>query len=481
MGYFFTLLFIATAYITPTVLFGPLGEYHLVVIIAVLAFLCSIPNFGKSGIARLPQLWAVLGLCFMVALSVAIKVYIRGLLDLAYDFLPTLFAFILVAVNVRRKWQLRLLVLAIFLGSVYFIVRGLIDLSNNHLTSAFLYTQEAVPRIEGLGIVHDPNDFAQVLVSLIPLTFLWRTRSRFLNFLILTPAIAILITGMYFTHSRGSAIALMAVVAVAFRRKIGTVPAVIIAGLLFAGVLAAGWGAGRDVSMEAGADRLDAWATGIDFIKHNPVLGIGYRQFAERNNITAHNSIVVCAAEIGIPGFLLWVLFVFSSFRDSLKIAKAAEPATAAAPDDTAAGHSPPQPTTPLRAPTNPAEFWAAQRRQAQSAPPAAVSEPSPAVPAPAVALPGAVSPADLRSMALVMTVALTGFLTAGWFLSRALSTWLFMYCGMVCALLRMSRDSGLTVPPDRLPWLLRWTAIVGFSLILLVYLILRIRNLVPH
>src|SRR6202012_4666042 len=137
--------------------------------------------------------------------------------------------------------------------------------------SPFLYTQEAVPRIAGLGIVHDPNDFAQVLVSLIPLVFLRPPPSRILNLAILAPAIAILVTGMYFTHSRGSAIALMAVVPVAFRRKIGTPPAAILAGLRLVGVLAAGWGAGRDVSMEAGADRLDIWATGIDYIKHNPI------------------------------------------------------------------------------------------------------------------------------------------------------------------------------------------------------------------
>src|SRR5579883_1351350 len=121
MGYLFTLLFIAAAYITPTTLFGQLGQYHLVVVIAALAFLFSIPNIGSSGLARLPQTWAVLGLAVIVALSVVIKVYLGGLLAVAYDFLPVMAAFFLVAINVRKKWQLQLLVLALFAGSVYFM------------------------------------------------------------------------------------------------------------------------------------------------------------------------------------------------------------------------------------------------------------------------------------------------------------------------------------------------------------------------
>jgi O-antigen ligase len=232
--------------------------------------------------------------------------------------------------------------------------------------------------------------------------------------------------------------------------------------------------------MEGGADRLDIWATGIDYIKHNPILGIGYLQFAELNGLTAHNSIVVCAAELGIPGFLLWVMFVFTSFRNSLRIAKTTETAPETAPEApalsaTSARLPAKPPKAPLRVPQNPAEFWAS--RTAQPTP--ATAPASTAVLAEPV--PGAVSRENLHSAAVIMMIALTGFLTAGWFLSRALSTWLFMYCGMICALLRMSRDSGFDVPRDRLPWLVRWTAIIGFSLVLLVYLILRVRNIMPH
>ena len=472
MAFFFTLLFLTTAYLTPTLLFGQLGQYHVVLLFAVLAFLASIPGLVKSGVGKLPQVYAVLGLAVMVVLSTA-KHWLGGIPGALEDFLPVTAAFFLTAINVRKPWQIKLLVLALFLGSVFFIAHGAYDLNNNIIPSPFLYTQEAVPRLRGLGVVNDPNDLAQVLVSLIPLVFLWRTRSVVVNIFLLGIPVAVLVTGMFLTHSRGSSIALMVIVMVAFRRKIGTVPAVILASLLLAGVLAAGWGAGRDVSLEGGAERLDAWATGINFIKHNPVLGIGYQQFKEENYITAHNSVVVCAAENGIPGFLCWVLFVFSSFRFSMKLDPKKDDKLEAEGASTAL--PPPRFGPPGAAGLQPQHFWAARRSPAVQG-----ATPLPAPTSAAAAAP-AVSLDELHRMARLMMIAVTGFLTAGWFLSRAISIWLFMYCGLVCALMRMARDNGWEVPRDRWPFLLRWTAIIGFLLILLVYVILRVRNIVGH
>ena len=71
----------------------------------------------------------------------------------------------------------------------------------------------------------------------------------------------------------------MATIVVVLRRKIGTVPAAVLAGTLFAVSLAIGWSGGRDVSMEAGADRLDAWSTGIQFIRQHPLFGVGVGAF----------------------------------------------------------------------------------------------------------------------------------------------------------------------------------------------------------
>ncbi len=96
--------------------------------------------------------------------------------------------------------------------------------------------------------------------------------------------VAILIVGMYLTHSRGAIVALTAILVVSARRKIGTIPAALIAAVLFVVSLAAGWSGGRDVSLDAGVDRLDAWYAGIELIKSHPLLGVGIGRFPDFNN-----------------------------------------------------------------------------------------------------------------------------------------------------------------------------------------------------
>ena len=474
MAYLFTFLFITTAYITPGVLFGPLGPYHIEIIFAVLAILASIPALGSSGLLRMPQAYAALGICLAAVVSIAAGGWLGGIPKICYSLLPVVAGFLLAAVNCRKKWHIQLIVLSLFVCSVFYIVQGAMALHSNNLLSDYLYSKEAVPRVRGLGTVNDPNDFAQLMVSLIPLTFLWRSKSRIANVVLVGVPIAVLIFGMYLTHSRGSSLALTAMIVVALRRKIGTIPAAILAGGLLAGVLAAGWGAGRAVSIDSGEGRLDAWSAGLQYVKAHPLVGIGYSQFGDVYGITAHNSVVVCVAEIGVPGFLCWVLFLFSTFRISIPLSTAQELREEQGRD---AGRGPPV--------LSASDLWAAKRA---IAPPAAMQldtgSASPAVAqwgratlvAPVVST---IPPEELRRIARLMTVSLTGFLAAGWFLSRAFNIWLFMYCGIVCALLRAASENGVTIPRDRPVFLLRWSLYIGILLLLAVYIILRVHNVV--
>ncbi len=463
MAFFFTLLFIVTAYITPEVLFGPLAQFRIEVILAMLAVATSLPNIVKTHFEQSPQFYAFLGFCVAVPMSILASGWLSG-------------AF------------------AMLLCSTYFIYNGLVDLHNHVIPSPFIYGDGELRRLRGLGFVYDPNDLGQVLVSLLPMVFLWRSKNRFLNIFLVGVPLAWLVTGMYFTHSRGAALALMATIIIAIRRKVGTVPAIVLAGSLFAASLAVGWSGGREVSVEAGGDRLDAWSTGIQFIRSHPIFGVGASRFADFNDITAHNSVVVCAAEIGLPGFVCWVFMMFSSFRNVMAV-------NGAKGSDTAAEETLPTAVDlTLRSGRRPRFAGLRLRNTAAHVGPPSYMQTAvlagPSLASGAGTLPlrnraiGVMPPTldripataeqqeDIRRIARLLMCSLTGFLVAGWFLSRALSMWLFLYFGTMHAVFRMAVDAGMRPRRDAFPFLLRCSIGVAVVLLMLVYGVLKFRAL---
>ncbi len=488
MAYVFTLLFVITAYVTPQVLFGQLALFRLEVAIAITAVFVAIPNFVQSGIFKVPQTYACIVLGLAIAASVSTNGWVGGGIYATYGYMTTAFGFFLAGANFTKPWHFKATVLAMVLGSAFFIASGLHDLYYDVSPSNFLYGDAGLRRLRGLGFVYDPNDLAQVLVSLIPLVFLWKTKNRLLNVLVLGVPVAMLVTGMYFSHSRGSAIALMALIMMTFRRKIGTIPAVVLAGGLFAASLALGWSGGRDVSVEAGADRLDAWSTGLELIKAHPLTGVGLGQFTDYNEITAHNSIIVCAAENGLPGFVCWVFLVFASVRTGLRLSA---PAEAEATEETRdSGSASPFARPGMQLPklreskTFAMPVYRTSLATGGQALPSDVANPRFNGPGLRKVVAETVSIDDheeLRGMARLLLASLTGFLAAGWFLSRAISLWLFLYCGMMFALTRIAKARGMQLTFDRFSFLLRWSVLISIGLLLLVYVTLRVRKITGH
>ena len=483
MGFALTLLYILTAYLSPGILFGPLAQYHLEIIIAAAALLASVPSLSGSGILRAPQTLAIVGMAFSIVVSLMLTGWIGGAPAALYEFLPDSFAFFLIAVNCRTRRRLQFVVLTLVLGSCFYIVQGALALHAGEIVSPYLYDQgyegTHIMRIRGLSIVNDPNDFAQVLVSLIPCMFLfWKPKSIFWNVPAVVLPCSFLLVGVFLTHSRGSLLALMAVIAVSVYRRFGAIAAGIMAVATYAVSTALSWSGGREINAEAGADRMDAWATGLEMIKSHPVFGVGYRRFTEYNPITAHNTIVVCAAELGFVGFFFWVLFVVSSIREGIILRT--RPLGKTASDDssarfryapaalqyrTAGGLAP----DTLMMSADAARMTGAERGASLGR--AAPLEEEPA---------GRETEAGIRQMAWVMVVCFAGFLVAGWFLSRAYVMWLFIYGGMTHVIYSMALERGIAPPPISLPRLMRTALIVAIGLLLLVYIILRAKRFLP-
>jgi O-antigen ligase len=294
-------------------------------------------------------------------------------------------------------------------------------------------------RIRGLGVINDPNDFGQLLLCVIPLMFIfWRTKKMLSNIAFVILPVCVLLFGVYLTHSRGALLALMAVAIVATRRRIGTVPALLLAGVLFAAAMALNFTGGRQISAQSGSDRTSLWGEGLQILKAHPLFGVGLGDMSDytEDHKTAHDSVMVCAVELGLFGLYFWSLFLFPTARDALAVAS---------PTKVTEGEPivPEEPRFPQPA------------RKVQ-----------------------ALDKAEINHLGRLMVLSLTGFLVAGVFLSRAFVMTFFLLGGMAEVVFQMALDRGMIAPRLPLARTLMYAGVLTISLLAAMYLLLRIVNL---
>jgi O-antigen ligase len=408
MGFVFTIIYILLAYLSPASLFPNLAPYRIELWVGLLAVIASIPAIPGSRIWRYPQSFLIVGLLTSAVLSMIANHWLGGALLAFEAFLPQAVIFYLVAVNCRTMGRLKTLIGVLAIVAVISVAAGIHAVAAEQSNSAFLTHQanemgEHLARIRGLGFNNDPNDLAQFLVTVIALLGIYGRRQRILRnlFVIGLPAL-FMFYGIYLTHSRGGIVALAVVLLFSFRHRLGATKSTVFAAIFFAVFLALGFSGGRSISANSGSDRLAAWGAGLGFFKSSPVLGIGFNRFADSYEITAHNSFVQCLAELGTVGYLFWLgmlVVTFSNFNSVLAIRAKTAPAKQG-----------------LDAPSR----WN-QTKVGQSAD----QGPSPL----------ALEKLTMTRGVLAVRTALTGFLTAALFLSRAYVMTLFLLVGMATAI----------------------------------------------
>ncbi len=78
------------------------------------------------------------------------------------------------------------------------------------------------------------------------------------------------------------------------------------------------------------------------------------------------------------------------------------------------------------------------------------------------------------------MVLCLVGFLVAGWFLSRSFVMWLFIFGRMMQVIVQIAASRGVPFTSASLPRLMKLSLVTSVALLLLVYVMLRLRNLTP-
>ncbi|MGB4787029.1 MAG: O-antigen ligase family protein, partial [Candidatus Acidiferrum sp.] len=225
---------------------------------------------------------------------------------------------------------------------------------------------------------------------------------------------------------------------------------------------------GRGISAADGADRLEAWANGLEMFKSAPLFGIGFNGFTDFHEITAHNSFVLCLAELGLLGSTLWMALLVTTTTNLNRIISGQRKrqsgrffgllelfetsyinnAGTLERDSTTLEGERARKVLPVRITAKEVE-----------------SEPRIA-PAHATIVP--------PHWVVAMRLALVSFMTTAWFLSRSYTTTMYLVLGLAAATIALQRRPGKS--PDRGRWIFS-TLSIEVVVIILIYGLVRLRH----
>jgi O-antigen ligase len=183
-------------------------------------------------------------------------------------------------------------------------------------------------RVRWRGTLGDPNELALFVGTSIPLIFALASTSRRKRLASLT-ATALLAMGMVtivLSESRGGQLVALTVLGLYFVRRHGF-KGCVIGALLALPIVVFGGRTGSEADASA-KERAELLYDGVDFARRHPFAGLGIGQFEEHtaNHLTAHNSYLLAAAELGLLGSFLWALLVYVSIKIPVRVASRPPP-----------------------------------------------------------------------------------------------------------------------------------------------------------
>jgi O-antigen ligase len=177
------------------------------------------------------------------------------------------------------------------------------------------------------GTLQDPNELSLALGIAIPFALAFLDRRRSVARVMLA-ALTCGLVGLcaYFTQSRGGQLVFVTVLGVYFVRRYGLRRGLVIGVLLALPLLILG---GREGGEGSTIERTECWWVGLHLLVASPIFGVGYGQFTEHHYLTAHNSFVLVAAELGLPGMLLWTSIIYLALKVPIQALRAQLPPVA--------------------------------------------------------------------------------------------------------------------------------------------------------
>jgi putative inorganic carbon (HCO3(-)) transporter len=271
--------------------------------------------------ARVPQHLFVLWVYVAVVASRMAMGHVRGSFEATLDFVPTVVMYFLIVELTTTPGRVKTLFFVITHLTLALAVQGIIQ----YFTGTGLGGQESYQgRIQAVGIFSDPNDLALVINTVLPLTLLIFLQSRsVLARLYYGVVSCIFVYAVFLTASRGGLLCLGAMAILLFQRKFGKVLGVAAGVMVLVAIVVLGPRMDTLSTEDASSyGRLEAWSLAMDLFKGSPLFGIGYGHFMDYHFRTAHNSYLLCAAEMGIFGLFPWLMMFFISYKNTVFVEK---------------------------------------------------------------------------------------------------------------------------------------------------------------
>lgn len=297
-----------------------------------------------------------------IALSAPLGAYFGNTFAfLRQDYIKTFLMFVVVATSVRNLRDLETMVGAQLLGALIYSLVILVQ-----------FDVDASGRFDEL-LYYDANDLAMVLAMTLPMTvYFLRPRARMMWRIVALATFGVILVGIVKTGSRGGFLGIVAVMlylvlryrAIPAKVRLSAV-AVFAVGLLVVGsaqywqMMATMLNPKADYNYAGNSEggRVEVWKRGLGYVREYPVLGVGAANFgwAEENlgrgaarkkqgqgtkRLTAHNSFVLAAAELGVVGFLVFCAILWRASVSARSNVRSAMTGRARQADEAALGQA---------------------------------------------------------------------------------------------------------------------------------------------
>ena len=279
----------------------------------------AINTLGRRFSFRAPQLYLGFGFIASIALSLIAQRWFGGAVQAVVGLQSSVGVLFIVACGMQSFKSLKALAITLVLVALWLTGEGVLAYHFGYNADQLIIT-DAVLNDNGLaqtmlrvrsraGILNDPNDFAQHLLTMLPFLWLgWRKGNLPRNLIVVLAPAAFLLYGVYLTHSRGALVSLGILILIVVGKRVGPAARVGLICLTLMCLPLLSHIAGRSLSGQDGSTRgrVEAWSEGLHMLRSSPIFGAGFGFYTEHAERTAHNSFVLCFGELGLVGYFFW-------------------------------------------------------------------------------------------------------------------------------------------------------------------------------